>query len=365
MVTLGRWVAGAVAAVLTGACGGPAADLTPSTTVPLTVATTTSAGTTTTPFRSTSTTLPAADVPDLLVAHPGGINQVGAGIDWYRRGPVAVAIPDLRGGVVFQRDPPEAVPIEQLAGPGADPAILVERSGDDRLTALDAFLLDGKPTLAYTRTTRLPNDCPADDVECLWGFDVTYLQFLDMATGSSTIVGVVGSFESDGNVFRFAADGYVSVWTPYGELESCVGFGPVSDLLGDFSQDGTLSARDRCRIDPPDDCTDEVLCRGGTRVAPAPAGTFAYTGGGFSAPLEVRVVAADTGDTVRRALIGEAATQTPRTEFEVTWLEFDGDWILIGRRSLLGSVLPTLVVRPDGTVEQLEFAGRARFWMAR
>ena len=95
------------------------------------------------------------------------------------------------------------------------------------------------------------------------------------------------------------------------------------------------------------------------------AGTFAYTGGGFSASMEVRVVDADTGDAIRCALVGEAATRTPRTEFEAAWLEFDGDWILIGRRSPQGSALPTLVVRPDGTVEQLEFAGRARFWMAR
>jgi hypothetical protein len=71
-----------------------------------------------------------AQMPALLVAHADGIElRTSAGDVTFLEGrPVEVAVPDLRGGVVFQGPPPEtetwlpiAAPIEHVAAPGAAP----------------------------------------------------------------------------------------------------------------------------------------------------------------------------------------------------------------------------------------------------
>lgn len=356
-----RWAAVIVAAVLAGSCG----DATPADPTTTTVRPTTSRPAETTPppttsaQSSTTTAQPAADLPDLLVAHSRGIDQVGPGISWFDDAAVGVAYPDLQGGVIFQRAADSVGPIEHLTAPGTDPSTLIAVENADRLGIVGVFLLDGAPTLAYTHATRLPNECSADDDECLWGFDVRYLLLYDLTSGTSLNLGTVGSFESDWHGYWFGADRYASVWGPYGDFESCVGFGPVSDLLEGATPDRWLSAQQWCRIGPPDVCPDEALCSGNVAVAVAPDGsTFAYIDAGSPDPSLI-VADATTGAELRRIAVGRDHTMWALE------IDFDGSSVLLNRRSETNERLQPLVVRPDGVVEELEFTGRATFWSRR
>jgi hypothetical protein len=347
-VAVGRMVAWVGLASVVAACGGPAGEGStgPALTSTTTVATSTAA--------LPSTSRPPAELPDLLVAHAGGVTQVGPGTDWYTGGAAEVAFPDHLGGLVFQRR--EAGDIAQLAAPGAEPSVLIGRTEPDRLALLDVFLLDGAPRAAYTLATRLPNDCPSDDVECLWNNDVTYLMLYDLGAGTTVNLGIIGSFESDWREYRFAADRYARAWTAYGEPMSCVGYGPVSELLPGASA-GRWVPTNECRIGSPEDCPAGPLCTSGVRVAIGPgADTVVYTTGGENL-LPLAVTTVDTGSG---AVVGYL--EVSGADGAATWVEFDGDRVLVGRRSGAGGDLPTLVVGRDGRVDQLEFAGRATFW---
>jgi hypothetical protein len=295
-------------------------------------------------------------MPDLLLAHGGGITLVGPGTAWLTGAAVATAYPDLRGGVLFQRAGEPPGPIEHLAAPGAAPAVLVSSAPRERLAIIDVFYDDGEPTLAYSHGTRLPNDCPADDVECGWDYDVTYLMVMNLASATSTNLGTVGAFESDWHAFRFGAGVYAAMWSEYAEEAVCVGWGPIGELLVAATPGRWLSARDRCRLGPPRECPDDPLCSGVTRLDVAADGSrLAFVVGGHLRPTNLVEVDIESGQVVR-------SHELSGLEVLPAWIAYDGSWTVLGRLAADWSELPSVVVRPDGVVEELEVAGRVTFW---
>ena len=151
--------------------------------------------------------------------------------------PVALALPDLQGGVIFQRETPEEfglqpTPIERLEAPGAAPEVIVDDPTARWIGAESVTTIDGSPAVLYRIGITLPNDCdPAGPPECRWDFDRDLLVAHDLAQGADTVLGMVGSFESD--TISYSIGGEVTAFRthPYGTPWSCVGVFDATFLL--------------------------------------------------------------------------------------------------------------------------------------
>lgn len=350
----------------------------PTTTSAPPVVTTLPAPTSTLPAPTSTLPVPPSippDAPALLLAHDDGVDlwtPTGTTSVWSGE-PVRVALPDGRGGVVFQAgtDTFEAVPIRWIPALGAEPVVLVD--GDDArfLTAVQLVEVEGRPTLVYHKWTRLPNDCPPADEECLWDYDVEHLMLRDLDSGEERNLGRVGSFESDGIWVHLGGDRVAITVQGYGDEDSCAGILELGAWLDAASEERWIGSGGTCVLGPTPECPQEEGCSGNTEVALASDGSrlaYAYSSWWAGPPdweriaeapvLVVRDIRAD--EEVLRVEIGEVGVQP-------TWIDFDGSYAVVGRADWSrpgGGPLPPVLVDPDGQVTPLDIAGRAAIWPA-
>ncbi len=349
----------------------------PTTTSASPVVTTLPAPTSTLPAPTNTLPVPPSippDAPALLLAHDGGIDlwtPTGTTSVWSGE-PVAVALPDGRGGVVFQvgsgtRGP---VPIRWLPALDAEPVVLVDGEDARFLTAVQVVEVEGRPTLAYVKWTRLPNDCPPDDEECLWDFDVEYLMLRDLDSGEERNLGRVGSFESDAIAVHLGGEWVAIAVNGYAEEDSCAGILELGAWLNEAGEERWVGSVP-CLLGPTPNCARGEGCSGVTVAALAPDGSrlaYAYSSWWAGPPDWERIAEApvlvlrDTAndEELLRVEIGEVGVQP-------TWIDFDGAYALVGRVDWSrpsGVTLPPVLVDSEGRVTPLDVPGRAAIWPA-
>ena len=363
-----------VTAVVVASCAGDTVDGSRTAQPLVTTATTGTAPSTSEPTTTTTeASMPNLDVPSLLVAHAGGIDlwTPEASIPLLTGRSVAVAVPDLRGGVVFQEAQDEfghVVPILWLSTPGADPEVLIE--GDDAflMTLVQVVEIDTVPVVVYRKWVELPNDCAAEDAECHWAYHQEYLMIRDLAGGPDRTLGGIGGFESDVLGFSLGSDRAAFAINRY-EGGACAGWLPMTAVI-EASEDGWIGEgsdlAEACGAGPTPWCPGGERCDGVARAAASPDGTLiAYA---FS---EWRP---ETGEHLApTVVIIDPATDSERLRVEVgepgvqpTWLDFDGRLVLLGR---IDTRLPgedqqiePLLIDTTGVTVPVPVAGQATLW---
>jgi hypothetical protein len=370
-----RWCL--VPLLLAMGCTGEGADPTTTPVVP-TSSTTVASTTSTVPPTTASTSMPAgpADGPTLLVAHPGGIDLWAPPVvtPLLTGRPVEVAVPDLRGGVVFQGPtpetdswPPPAVPIEHLVAPGSDPVVLVEGEGSYLQTLVQVAEIEGRPTVVYRRWVEDPNDCGDDPPECRWRYVHEDLVLRDLASGTERNLGIIGEFESSWVEVRFGGETAVVAIEFYADEGACTGWFPT-ELLVDRTGGGWIGAGgllgELCTTGPTPTCPEGSRCSGSVEIAITPDGSLIAqvvaevqsddaTGNAEPFPPLLTVRAPDGPP---RLAVEVAGPGTYPESVDVT----DG-WVLVEVRIAEASLAYRLVDE-SGTVHSLDVDGRPCFW---
>lgn len=370
-MAVGLWVGVvAVTALVGSSCAAGAGE--EGKTSPVSATITTRPASTTASTETTTTTIPLLDVPALLAAHDQGITlwTPEESIALLTGRSIAVAVPDLRGGVVFQETQSEfgqAVPIEWLPKTDAVPEVLIE--GDDAfgLSLVQVVEIDSVPVVVYRKWVELPNDCVVEDLECRWDFHEEYLMTRGLRGGDERSLGGIGSFESAVLGFSLAGDRVAFAINRYDE-GACAGWLPMTALV-EASLDGWIgegSDLDQaCSVGPTPWCPPGERCDGEARAAVSPDGTriaYAFSEwrpetGEHLAPTVV-VIDPATDSEMLRVEIGEPGVQP-------TWLNFDGRFVVLGRVDTRlpgeGDIEPLLLDLTGATIE-LPVTGRAAFW---
>ncbi len=219
--------------LIMASCGGDAAPPTSRSPTTATTAATTTA--TTTSMATTATTTAGGEsLPPLLLADGEGIRLLAAGeppVVFLEGTPASLAVPDLRGGVVFQGEPGEIrglhfdetigrnvyewagegpAPIWLIRSPGHEPQLVVTHD-DARLTLVDVVEIDGHPNILYRMMVGGPRGSDS------WAQVLEWLCLYDLETGSTQRLGLVGSYESSVTQFRIGGSLVVTGLDPYGD----------------------------------------------------------------------------------------------------------------------------------------------------
>ncbi len=279
---------------------------------------------------------------------------------------VSKAVPDHRGGVVFELASEPVATIEWMPGLGQDPVGLSFHT-DARWRGLeDVSLVRGVPVVLYREVIELPNDCEPGNEECRWAHREERLIAHDLESGRPIELGTIGSFESSVTSYSMADPWTAFEFTPYGSSASCVGLLPTAlfdgvapdDWIGDavFAGDAvTWLLHGRCSDDTIEVCGDS-FCAVYNAVAMAPDGSslavawmrqmFGPEGPVVIDPLVVSIIDPATGEERSRLPIGGEPT-------EPTWLDYDGSSsVILGFDD--GRQRPPVLVEPDGTVTELD-----------
>lgn len=176
----------------------------------------------TTPTTPPTTTFPDVGdrVPTLLLSSDEGIDIVGpsSSVEVLADRSIAIALSDLRGGVVFQRVdlveertwPPTPVPIEWIQEMGTDPIVVVDGSGANRQRLVQVAWIEDKPQILYRK--RVVRDIE-DETE--------YLVMLDPDSGDERILGIIGGYESDDVSLRIGGDAVAVASSEYAGGTTC------------------------------------------------------------------------------------------------------------------------------------------------
>ncbi len=328
---------------------------------------------------TTPTAEPASVGPTLLVASEGGLDlwSGGALTPLIAGEAIESAVPDLRGGVLLatgQETGAPATQIEAMTSVSSDRTVVFDEPDARWVILEDVAWIRERATLLYRVGRTLENDCGAD-IECLWQYQVDHLMLRDLETGQETNLGVIGSFESSRVQFRFGGTrAAVTLW-PYGAPHSCVGILPAAALLDGTAPDAWIgeggSWREEVLWLGPGACGGHAGCPPQSAcVLPARVGlsddgtraALAWSRPGSDPgvdpqPLVVSVVdlSSATVDEVWQAVVGDPADAP-------TWIDFDGESVVIGRERE-GEPLSPVLVRPDGTVTTLAIEGVAHIWV--
>ena len=292
-----------------------------------TLATTTAGPTTvTTPI---ATPLDPNSVPPLLVADLNGIRVVddGAVVASFLEGRAAtIAVPDLRGGVVFQGNRSESTglewdeglgrhvlqwgnggpdPILAITGPGAAPVELIAHP-DALLTLIDVVAIDGRPNALYVQYMGGPGGRESGEA---WSQVLEYLCLYDLTDGDTEVLGLLGSYESSFTRMRIGGDLVAVTFDAYGESTGThVGVLAFTSLFADVEYDWlpTLAMDSlhygpgpagRCDIDECVAWALATMAADGSRLSWVEGGLeWDASGGATVWPLNVVTIDPATGD---------------------------------------------------------------------
>jgi hypothetical protein len=306
--------------------------------------------------------LSAAGVPEaLLVSDSAGIRVVDDGSITTRflagRG-VTLAVPDRRGGVVFQTSVYEPTglhwvealgrnvlewadggpdPIEWIAGPDHPPVDLITHP-DAQLTLVDAVDNGGRTFVVFREYVGGPGgragEAPGDIV-------LEYLCRYDLTDGDTEVLGLIGAYESSWNEVRIGGELAVLVHQPYaGPPGTFIGVAPLSTVRsGD--DDAWLPERffDRLDYGPGADCVhgapscstwaSATAARDGSRLTWVEGG-WDSMGAGETTPRPTVLVVVDpeSGDETMRLDLG-AESGAGGTAYRPRFIDDDGRTIVV------------------------------------
>ena len=363
----------------------PPTTISPSTNSPSTGVTagptpsTTATSTTAVPPTSTEASTPSIPVdpsaPLLLLADEAGVRR-SDGTVFVDGESVALAVPDLMGGVVYQApqneiadlgldeelgrnvylwsgDGPE--PIWHVANPGAPPSVLVEHPDAD-IRLIDVVEVDGRPQVLYRMAVGGPGREPA-----AWLQVLEWLHLLDLTTGETRVLGLVGSWDSSDNRIRIGAELVAVARDEFGaESGTAVGMVELARLSAPVSQRWLPElVLDDLVFGPRHACGEGEECWRRWAVA-----TAAHDGSRL-AWLEGVWDDGDSSLVVRTAASADAKEETLADLGRVAiyrWrdisLDDDGTWVVFG-----GGGLPTVtLVGTSGTLEIEQAVSSVRLW---
>ncbi len=341
-----RLVIPIVAAMALAGCGGTeSAEPGSTTTEPAVEAPTTTASTarvttivsTTIPSTAESTTTPVQQGPPrLLVADGRGVRVLDDGrvVEVFVEGePISVALPDLTGGVVFQRAAEDS-PIERIPRSGDQSEVLVP----GRAWLEDVTALDGRTQVVYGTVVEDPALGSAEEA-------ATYhLNTYDLEAGVGTDLGIVAHFESSWTHFDLGQERMLVLTATYGEPDACGAVWNRSQLMDIAGPDAMIGVAGpffrRCDFGP-----GAEGATGSLRAGLAPdESTVAYietvTREGGSATTFVVI------DPVTLSELRRVALEPP---FDSAHLDWDGTYAVVGDWE--GTV--RLLIGPDDTVTDL------------
>lgn len=374
----------------TGGLGSSAVTSTTSLVPASSVETTSTPAPTSTSFPATTAPAQQPELPALLVAHPRGINlfDSAGGVSFLDGVDVALAFPDMSGGVVYQEkqrgswrekwddatrtvvleidEEPGPFPIMRLSVSGGPPATLIPVEGAEMVTLNQVVELDGHPVVVFSRKAFSdPGDagCMGDPHECAWNLAAHHLVLLDLVTGQERDLGGIGSFESAGVSVEFSESKIGVTTQNYGEGDPCGAVYPRAfidpPIDGRWLGEGGTLWR-ACEFGPTVGC-DRETCIGRLVVALDPEGdTVAYAQAlnahhvPWATPAELVVLDVETRIELLRVEIGPPGSAP-------SWIEWDGRVAVIGREGDGGELAPVSVTL-DGALQELEMMGRITFW---
>lgn len=369
-VSAPRGLAMAAILLLVAACGDDEA-------APASTTSTTTTPSSTSTIETATTPGTRAAGPALLAAHADGIDLVAPDetTTILTGRPIALALPDRHGGIVFQESVDEyrPVPIEWIAAPGEDPEIIFEEDDARVIWLEDVTEIDDAATMVLRVGRTLPNDCPPTDEECRWEYDRDELVIRDLTSGMETVIGTVGSFESSGVAHSFGGPTVATTEYPYGSELTCVSVSGTAELLsdpepsrwiGEGYEDQWLDYGVCCAGGWEQDCGGGYGTNRGLAAATAPDGSsvaIAWSSSGSETDSEpahhtFAVLDPDTTDEVRRVEIGQP-------DLRPFWIDFDGTYAVIGRgRDLDAESVAPILVGPDNSITELGLEGRLTLW---
>ncbi|MDH4117526.1 MAG: hypothetical protein OEX04_08755 [Acidimicrobiia bacterium] len=281
--------------------------------------------------------------PHLLVADDEGVRVLADGEvvqEFVEQAPVALALPDLAGGVVFQRTA-EGSPIEWVARPGDEPIVLIQ--GKAWLEDVAAF--DGGIHVVYRTVIEDPAaGCAENDDECRWLATEHHLNTYDLDTGLETDLGIVAHFESSWTHFILGHGRMVVLKAKYGEPDACGAVWERSQLTDIAHPTAIIGEAGpffrRCDFGP------SSRDAGGTlRASLAPDdSTVAYV---ETAMQEEG--GATTFVVIDSATIAELRRVTLEPSFDPAWMDWDGVHAVVGDWE--GTT--RLLIGPDDTITDL------------
>ncbi|NNF65826.1 MAG: hypothetical protein HKN07_16395 [Acidimicrobiia bacterium] len=317
-------------AVLVAACSASAEPTTTSTSRPAATTTTTTlpaqtttlSPSTTTPPQA-STTTPVSAPPAVLVSNPEGVFLIDEKTTHLITGPVALAVDDTRGGVVFQgsRDFTSDARIVYLVPAGsADARELLVAAPDNQILELhDVATRDGQLGVLYTRHEQgLPDEY------------VATLRWYTFVDGSVSEVAVVGLWESGSSPISYGGGLYLL-------NVGAEGF-EWTDFIDETGEVIELPANPQ----PSDVSFDCHLCDVSNRYAElAPDGSeVAYVEFGFATPgVTLHVVRVPSGDSFATFSLDEWFVDVTPAE-----LDYSDGVVIINRRIEFGSYKEALIV---------------------
>ncbi len=326
--------------------------------------------------------------PALLVADATGIRivQDGEVVALVHDGPATLAVPDLRGGAVFQdlvhrptglhhdadlgrnvyewqEGGPD--PIWHAASPGREPAVLIGHP-DGALRLVDVVLVDEHPQVLYRLFLGGPATEPTAEMVLQ-----EWLILHDLATGDARTLGLIGSFESSSTQLRIGGDLVAATFDPYGDPASTgVGMLPLAALRTLVDQDW-LPTLVTGHLDhgPATVCGFDDPCEGWALATAASDGSrLCWVQGGRTWddgvvtpwPVEVHAVDASSSTETLRVTVGPERPVVGDPVERATFIDDDGTFIVV---SGIGSSHTVLLVTPDGEVDDLGLDGAvASLW---
>jgi hypothetical protein len=328
--------------------------------------------------------------PPILVADEDGIRVIGEGA-WgggtiLVGRPVALAVPDLLGGVMFQGPQNEIVnalgwdedfnryefiwaeggpePIWRIAGPDHPPQPLIT-SDHAKLTLVDVVELDGRPQVLY----RMRLGGTQDPDTAAYRVQLEWLCLYDIMRSETRILGLIEWWDSSDREVRLGGGVAAAAVHPFSEGVPLVGFLPVSEL-GEWVDGAFLSLHDYrwFPFGPAAACpegTAEYCETWVTATAASDGSRVSWVEGGWSGlthdsrtPLPVELVTADvaSGAEMSRVTLDDVVPVGDRP----TFIDDNGSFIVVSGFDESGE---TLLVTPEGEVISLGAPGAtASFW---
>lgn len=328
---------------------------------------------------STVTTSPSA-VPSILLADEQGIRVVGdSGRVFLVGQSVALAVPDLMGGVVYQLPQNEILdrafdellgrnayvwaaggpqPIWHLREPGGDPVAIVSHP-DAILRLVDVVEIDGHAAVLYRMAVGGPPSTEA------WLQMLEWLHLYDLATGTTTVLGLVGSWDSSRNEVRIGADLVAFDRDEFGDVEgTAVGMVPLSRLEEPVDQRWLPNlVLDDLTYGPRHECDAGSSCeRWAVATAASDGSRLAWVFADVSdSPSTVNLVTVDAarGLETGRTPLGTVA---PSSHRQVV-IDDDGTWSVV---SGVGPDRTVVLIGPGGVPLDLGHAdATAQLWQSR
>jgi hypothetical protein len=238
---------------------------------------------------------------------------------------------------------------------------------DARLRLVDVAMIDARPHVLYRSLIGGPATMgAAHDLVLEW------LALHDLERGETTVLGLIGSFESSFTELRIGGELVAVTYYPYAEPGASIGWLPVRELVVGTEEDWlpavtqehlTHHATDRCP-------STALYCEGWAVATAASDGSrLVWVQGGHQVeddgtvvawPIEVATVDAASGVEAPRVDLGAISLPGASPDERPTAIDADGSFVVVSR---VGPDRAVVLILPDGQVRTVGLEGAtAMLW---